>query len=233
MNVASEASSSLWMDTAAVTNAPALSENARADVAIVGAGIAGLSVAYELARGGKSVIVLDRGRLVGGMTARTSAHLTCAFDDYYHEHMRLRGEDETRAIYESQSAAIDRLEEIQRTEGSECEFRRALYWDTLDPYRYVRLQPSREGGDDWLIVGGEDHKTGLERHFGNRLARLEEWTRIHFRRRGRLSTAGPGRSWSPWMEPLTSGATTATRRSSSRPATQAKASQPAWSRECS
>jgi glycine/D-amino acid oxidase-like deaminating enzyme len=56
----------------------------------------------------------------------------------------------------------------------------ALYWDTLDPYHYVRLQPSRDGGDDWLIVGGEDHKTGPESDFGNRLARLEEWTRIHF-----------------------------------------------------
>jgi ribulose 1,5-bisphosphate synthetase/thiazole synthase len=80
MNVASEASSSLWMDTATVTNAPALSEDARADVAVVGAGIVGLSVAYELARAGTSAIVLDRGRLGGGMTVRTSAHLTCAFD---------------------------------------------------------------------------------------------------------------------------------------------------------
>ena len=30
----------------------------------------------------------------------------------------------------------------------------ALYWDTLDPYHYVRL------AGDLLIVGGEDHKTG-------------------------------------------------------------------------
>ncbi|TIX35198.1 MAG: FAD-binding oxidoreductase, partial [Mesorhizobium sp.] len=35
----------------------------------------------------------------------------------------------------------------------------ALYWDTLDPYHYVRLQPG-EGKTDFLIVGGEDHKTG-------------------------------------------------------------------------
>ncbi|HEX8832715.1 MAG TPA: FAD-dependent oxidoreductase, partial [Abditibacteriaceae bacterium] len=34
---------------------------------------------------------------------------------------------------------------------------KALYWDTLDPYHYVRIQ----NGDDHdiLIVGGEDHKT--------------------------------------------------------------------------
>ncbi len=35
----------------------------------------------------------------------------------------------------------------------------ALYWDTLDPYHYVRLQPG-SGAVDLLIVGGEDHKSG-------------------------------------------------------------------------
>ena len=35
----------------------------------------------------------------------------------------------------------------------------ALYWDTEDPYHYVRLQlgPSRT---DHVLVGGEDHKSG-------------------------------------------------------------------------
>ena len=54
----------------------------------------------------------------------------------------------------------------------------ALYWDDLDPYHYIRLQPL-EDGSDALIVGGEDHKTGHgdpEAH----LRRLEEWTRERF-----------------------------------------------------
>ena len=34
----------------------------------------------------------------------------------------------------------------------------ALFWDTADPYRYVRLESHRN--HDLLIVGGEDHKTG-------------------------------------------------------------------------
>ena len=37
---------------------------------------------------------------------------------------------------------------------------RALYWDTGDPYHYVRLQSDRNNTHDVLIVGGEDHKTG-------------------------------------------------------------------------
>lgn len=34
----------------------------------------------------------------------------------------------------------------------------ALWWDTSDPYRYVRVQPGRP--HDVVIFGGEDHKTG-------------------------------------------------------------------------
>jgi len=50
----------------------------------------------------------------------------------------------------------------------------ALYWDTLDPYHYVRLER------DLLIVGGEDHKTGQADDGDRRFARLEAWTRERF-----------------------------------------------------
>ena len=60
---------------------------------------------------------------------------------------------------------------------------RALYWDTSDPYHYVRLQHSSDlqaRGFDLLIVGGEDHKTGQADDAEARFARLESWAREHF-----------------------------------------------------
>jgi len=63
---------------------------------------------------------------------------------------------------------------------------KALYWDTADPYHYIRLQDvpaGPRGGQtdyDLLIVGGEDHKTGQEDHPEARLRCLEEWTRERF-----------------------------------------------------
>jgi glycine/D-amino acid oxidase-like deaminating enzyme/nitrite reductase/ring-hydroxylating ferredoxin subunit len=53
---------------------------------------------------------------------------------------------------------------------------RALFWDTADPYHYVRLQAS-EPGREILIVGGEDHRTGQEHDTNERWTRLERWTR--------------------------------------------------------
>ena len=63
------------------------------DVCVIGAGIAGLSTAYTLARQGVSVAVLDRGRVGRGETSRTTAHLASALDDGFHELERLFGQD--------------------------------------------------------------------------------------------------------------------------------------------
>jgi glycine/D-amino acid oxidase-like deaminating enzyme/nitrite reductase/ring-hydroxylating ferredoxin subunit len=55
---------------------------------------------------------------------------------------------------------------------------KGLYWDTLDPYHYVRVQAGSDG--DWLLVGGEDHKTGQTHDQVQRYARLEFWARERF-----------------------------------------------------
>ncbi|MGH7607708.1 MAG: FAD-dependent oxidoreductase, partial [Gemmatimonadales bacterium] len=62
----------------------------------------------------------------------------------------------------------------------------ALYWDTADPYHYVRLQPLDDGTAggaprDLLIVGGEDHKSGQADDTEQRHQRLELWARQRFR----------------------------------------------------
>ena len=62
---------------------------------------------------------------------------------------------------------------------------RALFWDTGDPYHYVRLQPGRSGDaletpSDLLLVGGEDHKTGQADDAEARYLRLERWARERF-----------------------------------------------------
>jgi glycine/D-amino acid oxidase-like deaminating enzyme len=112
-----------------VADAPALSRPERADVVVVGSGIAGLSVAYELVARGRSVIVLDRGAIGSGMTARTTAHLASALDDGYKELIGVRGEDCARLSYQSVVAAIDRAEAIQTKERIDCDFRRIDgYW---------------------------------------------------------------------------------------------------------
>lgn len=124
MNSRDEASRSCWMDDLDIANDGPLGQDVACDVAIVGAGIAGLSTAYELVRHGKSVVVIDRGAIGGGMTARTTAHLASALDDYYSELVTIHGEDAARGYYRSQAAAIDRIEAICAAEAPDADFAR-------------------------------------------------------------------------------------------------------------
>lgn len=124
MNVADEASLSFWLENAPAVDAPPLIEDASCDVVVIGAGIAGLSCAYELSRFEQRVIVIDRGRVGTGMTARTSAHLASELDDRYYELIAQRSEDEARLYHDSQVAAINRIEAICRDEAIDADFAR-------------------------------------------------------------------------------------------------------------
>src|SRR5262245_58806554 len=52
-------STSLWLEAVQPFSAERLARDLSTDVCVVGAGIAGLTIAYQLARSGKSVVVLD------------------------------------------------------------------------------------------------------------------------------------------------------------------------------
>jgi glycine/D-amino acid oxidase-like deaminating enzyme/nitrite reductase/ring-hydroxylating ferredoxin subunit len=301
------------------------------EVCIVGAGIAGLSVAYRLAKEGIPVLVLDSKAVGGGQTNRTTAHLASAIDDRFVEMERIHGREFSRLAAQSHAAAIEFIEQVVSDEFIDCDFERlngflfsppdhsdsviraeyaaarragldvellnraplpdfdtgtclcfarqgqfdpmrylqglaraitrlggkivtgmhvisaeggrsakvttvdghtirprhivvatntpindllaihtkqaaylsyvvaleidpssypgGLFWDTDDPYHYVRLARTDEGS--CLIVGGEDHKTGQGSDFENRFQRLEQWARQRF------PQAGPRRQqWS-------------------------------------
>jgi glycine/D-amino acid oxidase-like deaminating enzyme/nitrite reductase/ring-hydroxylating ferredoxin subunit len=339
MNVFAEQTRSPWMDVK-VAKAPVLDSAERADVAVIGAGIAGLSVAYELLDRGKSVIVLDRGEIGSGMTARTTAHLATALDDNYYQLIKARGVDCARQLYQSFKASVDRIAAIQTAENIDCDFCRldgywilapttpaselddelkacevvgipvedcrdqtalhaerlvrslrfpgqarfhpakylaglavaikrkggrmfantcaesidqkkgqmvldtnsghkvrasnvvvatnspvnvraaihskqgpyrtyaiaaklqkgslkdALYWDTLDPYHYVRLQPMSQR-QDMVIIGGEDHKSGEVDDGDRRFAALESWARDHLPKMGEVTHRWSGQVLEP------------------------------------
>ena len=138
MNSDSGQSASIWMATAEVPLQPVLTEDTHADVCIVGAGIAGMTTAYLLAREGMSVVVLDDGPIGGAMTGRTTAHLSNALDDRYSELERLHGRRGAQLAAASHSAAIDRIETTTIEEEIACDFER------LDGYLFVPPGESTE-----------------------------------------------------------------------------------------
>src|SRR5262245_5123918 len=115
---------SVWADTCRVGRRPALNRDLRVDVCVIGAGIAGMTTAYSLAKEGRTVALLEDGAIGGGMTQFTTAHLTNALDDRYFEIERYHGEDGSIHAAASHTAAIDRIERITREAAIDCDFHR-------------------------------------------------------------------------------------------------------------
>jgi glycine/D-amino acid oxidase-like deaminating enzyme/nitrite reductase/ring-hydroxylating ferredoxin subunit len=145
---------SIWVETAEVPTFAQLSTDAKADVCIVGAGIAGMMTAYNLAQSGKRVIVLDDGGVGSGETGRTTAHITAALDDRYYRIESMHGAEGARLAAESHTGAIRHIEDVCSREEIVCDFIR------LDGYLMLAPQHTRERLEKELEA---THRTGLRR----------------------------------------------------------------------
>ena len=102
---------SLWEARAEAHGLNPLHENRETDACVVGAGTAGLSVAYTQGRAGRGVVVLDDGLIGSGMTGRTTAHLVNALDNRYtswRNCMAKMGRAWPRKVIPRQSIALSR-----------------------------------------------------------------------------------------------------------------------------
>jgi glycine/D-amino acid oxidase-like deaminating enzyme len=137
VNSVQERSRPYWLEAVSLGHAGRLASDETADVVVIGGGIAGLSVAYELAAAGQSVVVLDRGLIGGGMTCRTTAHLASTTDDSYQELIRKRGLECARLWFDSQACAVSRIEQVLCAERIDCDFAR------VDGYLFLAADGDR------------------------------------------------------------------------------------------
>ena len=129
---------SVWLATAPAATFPRLDDDQTADVAIVGAGITGLSAALLLARAGRRVAVIDSGELAHGVSGFTTAHLTTMNDIRYQNAERDFGADRARLLAESSRAAIEQIAAFVAEESIDCDFAR------LDGFLYTENATDEE-----------------------------------------------------------------------------------------
>lgn len=117
---ASDESLSLWIDTTPGTNYPALRGDAEADVVIVGGGITGITAAYLLSREGKSVVLLEKGRIVMSETGHTTAHIIEATDADYRDLIKQHGQEGARMNTEAVRLSIALIRSTVDELGIDC-----------------------------------------------------------------------------------------------------------------
>ena len=122
---------SLWTATTEPTRYNALKGRVDADVAVVGAGITGLTAAIMLQEAGKSVVLLERSHIGTGETGRTTAHITAILDTPYHDIIRDFGRAKARLVAQSQQSAIRQIESWTHEFNIDCDFTR------LPAFRYT------------------------------------------------------------------------------------------------
>lgn len=108
---------------------PKLSQDIETDVCIVGAGISGISVAYELVSRGLNVVLIEAREVLSGETGRTSGHLASDLDDGYPEIAKKHGDKGAKIAAHSHDWALNRVGEISKQLGIECEYRQLPGYD--------------------------------------------------------------------------------------------------------
>ncbi|MFJ8885612.1 FAD-dependent oxidoreductase [Streptomyces sp. NPDC102402] len=153
---------SYWMATAPGTPWPALETDATADVVVIGAGMAGLSTAWELTAAGRKVIVLEADRVAAGVTGYTTAKLTAAHSLVYERLRRTRGRESARWYAASQQAAVERVASVAEQLGIDCDFERASALTfTTDPEKRAAFEAEADAAADAGLDAGFVTETDL------------------------------------------------------------------------
>ena len=120
---------SYWLASAPVTpgnSHPPLEPGSRTetDVVVVGGGIAGLCTAWELARAGRRVTVVEADRIAAGVTGHTTAKVTAQHSLIYDDLRRRHGAEGARLYARSQQDAIEHLVSVVGELGVDCDLER-------------------------------------------------------------------------------------------------------------
>ena len=169
-----ESTGSIWQATAEVQQYAPLTGGTRADVCVIGAGIAGLTTAYLLQKEGKSVVVLEADRVGSGETGRTTAHFFPP-DERYHIIERKFGASRAAMVADSYRSATDLVESIVQEEGIDCNFFRLDGYlvpqvhKQIEPIEYEFASATRLGVDVEMLdrVPGMVYDTGRCLRFAN------------------------------------------------------------------
>ncbi len=103
---------SLWTATEELEERPQLLWEERADVLVIGGGLAGILCARRLQDAGMDVVVLEGSRIGQGTSGNTTAKITSQHGLQYHKLIQSMGLERARQYYEANRRAIDALREL-------------------------------------------------------------------------------------------------------------------------
>ena len=116
---------SIWKDKAGEVAFAPLRNDITVDVAIVGAGITGITAAYILSRQGKKVAVLEARKVGEGSTGSSTGNLYCTIGSPGLHNIKSKfDKQKINEVVESRAAAVDFIEARVKEFNIDCDFKR-------------------------------------------------------------------------------------------------------------
>jgi len=138
--------SSLWQ-TYSVPSFPSVPTDKliECDCCIVGTGIGGLTAAYQLAKAGKSIVLVCDGNFASGQSALTTAQINTIHDDTWSLMRDIHGEDGIGVCAQGYKEALQFIRNVTNKENIEC------HLENVDSYIF-------NGKDEKRDILGQEHK---------------------------------------------------------------------------
>lgn len=115
-------SESYWKDSTDIPTFQSLQKDLDVDVAIVGAGITGVTTAYLLVKAGVKVALIDADPILKGTTSHTTAKITAQHDVIYDELIQHIGLEKAKLYYEANTEAIHFIRNTIKENKIDCDF---------------------------------------------------------------------------------------------------------------
>lgn len=111
---------SVWQEVSAVRSFPQLSDNTKTDVLIIGGGIAGVLTAYMLEQKGIDYILVEKDKLLSGVTCNTTAKITSQHGLIYNKLVKDGGIETAQKYLQANQSALKKYRELSCR--IECDF---------------------------------------------------------------------------------------------------------------
>ena len=125
----------LWRETCNIPHGERLQQEIETEVAVIGAGMAGILTAYLLKKEGKEVVVLEANHIASGQTEKTTAKITSQHGLIYDKLVKEKGIEYGISYARANELAIKEYEKIIQNEEIFCDFKRCpsyIYSENMD-----------------------------------------------------------------------------------------------------
>ena len=129
---------SYWREDTQLPTFPALQDDMKADVVIVGAGLTGITAAYLLAKEGKQIVLIEADDILNGTTGHTSAKITAQHGIIYDELLKNAGKNIAKLYYEANANALEFMTETINALNINCDY------EKQDAYIYATTAMAKD-----------------------------------------------------------------------------------------